>query len=127
VKTSAGNLSESGSATVRKLNKRPNGETMSRAITTNEEYDIAVSGEFAIIKCWAQFCRPCIDSAPAFEANAARFAARANFYTLDIESVYDFRDIDRVTKLPTYLVARRGEIVYEGVGSAGLEAILQLA
>ena len=102
---------------------------MSQAITTNDEYDAAIAGNApVIIKCWAHFCKPCVDGIADFEEVAAGLSAHGiASYTLDIESVFDFRDIDRVTKLPTFLLARRGEIIAEAVGASGLKMLRDLA
>lgn len=102
---------------------------MSQAITTNDEYDAAIASDTpVIIKCWAQFCKPCVDGAADFEEVAAGLRAYGiASYTLDIESVFDFRDIERVTKLPMLLLARRGEIIAEAVGASGLKMLCELA
>lgn len=91
---------------------------MSSEISSNDEYDLAIRADLAVIKCWANFCAPCIEGAAAFDSMA--HAYDVPFYTLDIESVFDFEHADRVTKLPTFFIARRGEIVYDIAGASNL-------
>lgn len=95
---------------------------MSTPINTNDEYDVAIAGDLCVIKCWAEWCGPCVAGAQAFEDVAAEMPT-VPFYTLDINSMFDFAHIEQVTKLPTFLVARHGEIIYEISGASNLATI----
>ncbi len=75
-------------------------------IKTAEQYiELTSRPALHVVACGAHWCVPCAKFAPTF-ARLARKYRRVSFYTLDIDELSDFADIDMVTAVPAFIFVR---------------------
>lgn len=78
-------------------------------IASGEHYRLVTNlPGLAVVKCGATWCKPCVQSAPAYECLAAKYPG-VRFYTLDIDDVKDFTDAPLVKTVPMFFMIKHGE------------------
>lgn len=85
-------------------------------IVSAEHYSLVTNlPGLAVVKCGATWCKPCVQSAPAYELLAAKYPD-VRFYTLDIDDVKDFTDAPLVNTVPMFFMVKNGSPVGALVG-----------
>jgi len=64
-----------------------------------------------IIDFWAQWCGPCIQMAPAFEAVAEKLPLKARFLKVDTDNSGDLGQQYRIQSIPTIIAFKGGKEV----------------
>lgn len=96
---------------------------MSTPITSMSMYArVTKADNLVVVKCWAGFCKPCIENAPAYD-EMARQHPHAAWYTVDIESIPDFAESEGISRLPSYLIFRAHEPVGMIIGASNMGEI----
>ena len=100
------------------------------SIDTQEALEALMSpeGPAAIIDFWADWCGPCKQMAPQYEAVAAELAGRPiQFYKLDTERHPELARAFNIRSLPTLLLVHRGEIKDALIGAQSAATIRKKA
>ena len=93
---------------------------------TIETFDNAVKGEgITFVDFWAEWCGPCRNFAPVFEA-ASETHADITFAKVDTEAEQQLAAGFQITSIPTLMVFRDGIIVYSQAGALPAPQLEQL-
>lgn len=76
-------------------------------IKTSQQYDAATrqSTGIAVVRCTADWCQPCKVIAPKY---AELDMPGVRFYTMDVDVVDDFQDVNSARKLPCFFIFKDG-------------------
>jgi len=100
---------------------------MSTVTLTKDTIDDVIAGEgITLVDWWAEWCGPCRQFAPVFEA-ASEQHTDVVFGKIDTEDQQELAAAAQITSIPTLMAFRDGVLVYAQPGAlpaAGLEQII---
>lgn len=76
-----------------------------------------------IVKIYAEWCPPCKQMAPTFEALAKEFEAQCAFYELNVDNARTLAVQLGITSVPTVLYVKNGQILRRDLGYVGHEEL----
>lgn len=82
----------------------------------------------AVVDCYAPWCGPCKQLAPAFEKLAARYgSAKVGFGKVDIEKVSEVASALQIASVPQVIVFTRGKMTdrVQGLNLGQIEAVIR--
>ena len=82
-----------------------------------------------IIDAFADWCGPCKQIAPVFEALAAAAPPGVGFYKMDVDAAQELASLLNVSSLPTFLLIVGGQVrdTVIGANRSKLEALVKAA
>ncbi|MFB3891293.1 MAG: thioredoxin [Phycisphaerae bacterium] len=82
----------------------------------NFDQAIIASDKPALVDVWADYCVPCKMLAPTIEELAGEYAGRVVFGKVDAESQRDIPMRYGISRIPTLLLFKGGEVVKKLIG-----------
>jgi len=96
---------------------------------TDASFEAFTTGGYSVIDCFATWCGPCRQIAPAFERAASRYADRLRFGRCDVDRNPETAARLGILSIPTIVVfdtlGREVDRIVGAVGSGQLEAFLR--
>jgi len=105
--------------------RRKEGEGIIALTRHNFEQEVFRSGVPVVIDCWADWCAPCKQFSPIFEATAKQYVGIIKFAKLDTESDPALAQGLGVQALPTILMFYKGQLVNAVEGALPASAFQQ--
>ncbi len=94
----------------------------------NLQHEVFEPGQVVLVDFWAPWCVPCIAMAPDVAQVARDFSGRATVAKLNIDDYPDIAETFAVSRVPTVLILRSGELVKRRSGAqthADMEKLLR--
>ena len=95
---------------------------------TDQNFDQEVLGSDkpVLVDFWAEWCAPCRIMAPAMDAVAAEFGARAKIGKLNVDENQSVTSRYNIRGIPTLLLFKNGEVREQSVGATSKEVIVKM-
>ncbi|HET9945883.1 MAG TPA: thioredoxin [Actinomycetes bacterium] len=99
---------------------------MATATATSEDFDELIEGDgIVLVDFWAEWCGPCRQFAPVFEA-ASEQHQDIRFLKVDTEEERELAARAAITSIPTLMAFRDGILVYARPGALPAPMLEQL-
>lgn len=85
--------------------------------------DVLESKRPVVIKVYAEWCPPCKQMAPGFEAVAKEFSDRVSFFELNVDTARNLAVQLGIASIPTTLFVKNGQILGKELGYMSKDVI----
>ncbi len=94
-------------------------------IIKNNDLNVAVNDDFAVIDFSAAWCPPCKLLAPVFHELAAENDGKASFYSVDVDENRKLADQFSIYSVPTLVILKNGKEVARSTGFRPKQALAE--
>lgn len=85
---------------------------------------VIASGKTVLVDFYATWCGPCRAMHPVLEEVAGAMAGKAKIYQIDIDKNRDLATSLKIQSIPTLMIFKGGELVWQGVGVYPAEELI---